>query len=260
MSVPTRVLENGQWVTRLLDPYQILARNRSQQEQEVRPTIQPTKAPCLALLTQTLIPSPVVKWIIPARIRHRTKNDVLFICEDRVEIKEAQPNYTLHSVSVKADFDSPIRSSNIFGLPRTPTKPDFHIKKEKGDIWQDDMDDSDEERDGGDDDDDLMLNDGKVFAEGGKSQLSRNALHTDDVLMCAILSPLGSRQLPPQILIMVLESAKMVFLYAVSGPSDCVHLSASHKPLPYATSRLHQLGEHLAVDPKLVPQTLYLLC
>ena len=251
MAVPTRVIENGQWVTRLLDPYQILAQNRSQQEQEALPLVQSTKAPHLALLTQTLIHSPVVKWIIPARIRHRTKNDVLFISEDRVQIKEAHPDYTLESVLVKNDFDSPIRSAKIFGLSRKPTKPEFVIKKEESNIWQDDMDNVDSERDG--DGNALMLDDFEESVEGGNTELNCNDSHEDGVSRCANLYHPTARQLPPQILITVLESAKIVFLYTVSGPSHCVHLLASQKPLPYATSRLHQLGEHLVVDPKLVP-------
>ena len=60
------------------------------------------------------------------------------------------------------------------------------------------------------------------------------------------------RSLPPEIVILILESARIVFLYAVSGSSNSIELVTSSAPLPFSKSRLSQLGEHLAIDPKLV--------
>ena len=233
MSVPTVVLENGQWITRWLDPYQLLAQNRAQQEQKAAPVIEATTAPSLAILTQTLVRSPVVKWIFPARIRHQKKNDIIFISEDCVQIKEAHRDYALDFVTMKTDFDAPIRSSRIFGLPRKPTEPQSIIKAENKEVWQDDVKETSIEEENYDEDMDCYDGTDTSRIKEGASQ--SKAFH-----------------LPPQMLILVLESAQVVFLYAVSGPSNCVHLEASQKPLPSSISRLYQLGEHLAVDPRLV--------
>ena len=83
--------------------------------------------PVLGVLTRTLVRSPVIKLIIPARIRHTSpKNDVIFVRNDSVEIKEVvsvngdvggQYAY-LRDIIDKTDFDSSIRSARILGRAR----------------------------------------------------------------------------------------------------------------------------------------------
>ncbi|KAL8793787.1 MAG: hypothetical protein Q9195_003617 [Heterodermia aff. obscurata] len=86
------------------------------------------KLPVLGVLTRTLVKSPVIKFIIPARIRDPSpKNDVIFVYNDSVEIKEviikdtkdkrAESVY-LKDIVDKADFDSSIRSARILGRTR----------------------------------------------------------------------------------------------------------------------------------------------
>ncbi|KAL8830642.1 MAG: hypothetical protein Q9191_001319 [Dirinaria sp. TL-2023a] len=85
-----------------------------------------SKPPALGLLTRTLVDSPVLKLIIPARIRHASRNDVVFVRQNSIEIKEIRghgsdshhPSPEILDVAVKNDFDSPIRAARIFGLPR----------------------------------------------------------------------------------------------------------------------------------------------
>jgi len=121
MSLQTNVFENGRWVTRSIDPYQMRARNMDKEKNAMsRPN--PAKAPSLGLLTKTLVRSSVTKWILPVRVRHQSKNDVLFIAADRVDIKEALGNSTLKNIGVKADFDSPIKSARIIGDLRELTR------------------------------------------------------------------------------------------------------------------------------------------
>ena len=84
--------------------------------------------PVLGVLTRTLVKSPVIKFIIPARIRHTSpKTDVLFIRNDSVEVKEVIPGDAQHvggasaylkDIIDKADFDSSIRSARILGRTR----------------------------------------------------------------------------------------------------------------------------------------------
>lgn len=116
MSLQTSVFENGRWVTRSLDPYHVRAQNTRRDEGKTAssPT-SPEKPPLVGLLTRTLARTSVTKWIIPARIRHKTKNDVLFVSADSVTIKEVSCNCALKNISVKNDFDSPIRAARILG-------------------------------------------------------------------------------------------------------------------------------------------------
>lgn len=90
--------------------------------------------PLLGALTQTLIKSPVIRSIIPARIRHADKNDVILIRNDSIEINEVikvfnEENhricdaYLVH-IAGKADFDSTIRAAKVFGRPRIYGKVD----------------------------------------------------------------------------------------------------------------------------------------
>jgi hypothetical protein len=80
MSFETRVLIDGAWVTRTVDLQTVLDLDR-----EASPRTRPQlplpngDPPNMGILTKTLVRSPVVLWIIPARIRHEDKNDVLFI-------------------------------------------------------------------------------------------------------------------------------------------------------------------------------------
>lgn len=143
----TAVLANGVWTTQVMDIQHILTQNQEPIEQErlAPPLKPPQRPPLLGILSQTLIRSPVAKWIIPARIRHVNKNDVLFIYENYVEIQEVekdQTSYWMKRVAVKADLDSSIRSARVFGLPRMYTAPlpegdDAVVKKEdkEGDSW-----------------------------------------------------------------------------------------------------------------------------
>lgn len=171
-----------------------------------------SKPPNFGLLTRTLIESPVIKWIIPARIRHSSKNDVVFVRDRSIQIKEIrkegiQGEYSyLEDVAVKNDFDSSIRATRIFGLPRTiapseprPTGIDAIVKRE--------------------------------VTEPPEPELK--------------LRP----ELPPQLIALTLESMKLVFLCAFQEDREVRFLS-SYRHLPALKSHSEQLGEHLAIDPK----------
>ena len=58
------------------------------------------------------------------------------------------------------------------------------------------------------------------------------------------------RHLPPQILVLALESNRLVFLCAVSERSDYPDIWSSQKALPAPISPLQSFGELMAVDPK----------
>ena len=223
MSVQTTVLENGRWITRNLDPYHVRAQNSSApRKEQSQPSINIPQTPSLGILTKTLVKSPVINRIIPARIRHKTKNDLLFVSANSVTIKEARGDYTLSQIATKNDFDSAITSARILGERRKLTNHDHDrsLLPKDGDLW-----------------DEMLTNEDDYYSDGG-DRPHRPAL--------------TQRKLPPHILVLALESNMLVFMCAVSGRSEDTEILSSHKPLPAPTSPLQSLGEFIAVDPKYV--------
>lgn len=171
-----------------------------------------SRPPTFGLLTRTVVESPVIKWILPARIRHSSKNDVVFIRDRAVQIQEickegGNGEYShLQNVATKNDFDSSFRSARILGLPR-------------------------------------------IYEEGSPERRGIDAIvkqeEPESPKPEATLHP----ELPPHILALTLESMKLVFLCAFHRGGE-VHFLSSCRHLPSAKSRSKQLGEHLTVDPK----------
>ena len=188
-----------------MDIHQILAQNRDEANaQGPSSPSKVTRAPTTAgILTRTLLRSPVVNWILQARIRHKHKNDVLFIGQDFVEIRRLFSDSHFEDVTVKSDFGSTIRSARVFGTPvklPPPAGVDAFVRVTEAE----DMD-----------------------------------LHED-----------GSSQVPPQILVLALESQVLVFLYAFEDGDNQIQYIAGQRPLPCQRSYPEQLGKHMAVDPK----------
>ena len=128
MSISTGRYINGQWTTRQVDVHHIIAQNRQKelQKNSTSGLHTPQRPPLIGCLSQKLSESSVIKWIIPARIRHESKNDVLFIHDTYIQIKEVGnvlKEDAMKTVAVKADFDSSIRSARIFGSPRKYINP-----------------------------------------------------------------------------------------------------------------------------------------
>lgn len=171
--------------------------------------------PTLGLLTRTVVKSPIIKAIIPARIRHRTKNDVIFVYDDAVVIKEVLggerieedpfTNISLDDVNIKKDFDSSIQAAKIIGLPRKPKIPRF-----PGKFWGD---------------------------------------HSPQSPLETKPEPFQENEIPPQILVLSLASRVLVFLFAYYDVHDTVHFVSSTQPLPAQIQLSEELGVHMAVDP-----------
>lgn len=188
-----------------MDIHQILAQNREEANaQGPSPPGEVTRTPTTAgILTRTLSRSPVVNWILPARIRDKYKNDVLFIGQDFVEIKRLFSDSHLEDVAVKSDFGSKICSARVFGTPVNTREP-------TGDNAT-----------------------APVIETDGMDQREDN-----------------SAQLPPQILVLALDSQVLVFLYAFGKGPDKIQYITGQQPLPAQRSYLEQLGKHMAVDPR----------
>lgn len=209
MSIETRVLVDGQWVTRTIDHSQILAGNREDKQLET-PSVASniSTPPTCGILTRTLVRSPVINLIIPAQIRHKDNNDVVFVREDSLEIYELSREGDLQHVTTKADFGSSIRAAKAMGDARKPGIPQM-----------------------------TLHNDDPVKVKDEEPE-------TRDVFTS------GRSPLPPQILVLVLESMKLVFLFVTFGPQNHLNYSTHQQPLPTRTSYNERVGRHLSIDPK----------
>ena len=216
-------MADGRWTTRTLNIHQILERNREEKREKQNLTMGP-KPPVVGLFTRTLVGSPIVKAIIPARVRHRSKNDVIFVYEDSIVIKEVlggerteeDPfrDISLDDPITKEDFDSSIQGAKVIGLPREPKVPRFP---------------------------------GRFWSQDYKPQ---SPLETKP-------EPFKENEIPPQILVLSLTSRALVFLFAYYDIHDMVQFVSTSKPLPAHIPLIEELGVHMAVDPKYVRYSLY---
>ncbi|KAA8910553.1 hypothetical protein FN846DRAFT_775050 [Sphaerosporella brunnea] len=77
--------------------------------------------PVYGLLSRTLVHSPVVKKILPARIRRPDLNDVVFIGETFIELHILTEAGKLQKVGCKTDIRAEIRDARSFGSQREST-------------------------------------------------------------------------------------------------------------------------------------------
>ncbi|KAL8807738.1 MAG: hypothetical protein Q9182_000549 [Xanthomendoza sp. 2 TL-2023] len=180
----------------------------------------PIQRPVLGLLTRTVVRSPVVRSIIPARVRHRNRNDVVFVYDDAIVIKEVLGGeriakdpfrgISLGEVIEKRDFDSPILAAKIWGLRREPKVPQF-----PGHLWD----------------------------PRSHTYRSQSPVETKP-------EPFHDNEIPPQILVLSLVSRILVFLFAYHDVHGRVHFLSNTWRLPAQAELIEELGRHLAVDPR----------
>ncbi|KAL8670067.1 MAG: hypothetical protein Q9168_005372 [Polycauliona sp. 1 TL-2023] len=229
---------DGRWATRTLDIHHILARNKEEKHKAANRDLADQGRPRVGILTRTLVKSPVVRSIIPARVRHKNKNDVVFVYNDAIVIKEvlggemigkrlltpspamvsgqeiaAKPvtvdvfrDISLEDVAEKRDFDAPILAARILGLPRLSV-PGKSRSPATG-----------------------------SYGSQSPSEIKPDLLHDNEV--------------PPQILVLTLASRKLLFLFAFHDVHEQVHFLSKIWPLPARAEENEELGVHLTVDPK----------
>jgi len=79
MAFETNTLVNGEWTTRTLDVDTVL-RHYNQKDKEATTTFMEVETPpTVGILTQTVIRSPLVHWILPIRLRDLETQHVAFI-------------------------------------------------------------------------------------------------------------------------------------------------------------------------------------
>ncbi|PZD35183.1 MMS1-N domain containing protein [Pyrenophora tritici-repentis] len=121
------ILVDGEWVSRPLDPYHIMASAR-QDDTEMRDAVPKTttQVPEYGILSQTVISTPLNKLILPANIRHKDLTDIVMVGEDAIHIKEICDYGHVRHVASKTDFSGGhILAAKVFGDPR-------EIPKSKG--------------------------------------------------------------------------------------------------------------------------------
>ncbi|KAL1795728.1 hypothetical protein ACET3X_005952 [Alternaria dauci] len=113
-------LVDGEWVSRPLDPYQIMA-NAPREHVELRDaTTRPSgQVPEYGILSQTVVETPLSKLILPAKIRHKDLTDIVMVGEDSIHLKEIRHYGRIHHVASKANFNGGrILTAKVFGNPR----------------------------------------------------------------------------------------------------------------------------------------------
>ncbi|KAI5235705.1 hypothetical protein E4T43_09091 [Aureobasidium subglaciale] len=69
----------------------------------------------IGLLSRTLVPTPAIRWILPARIRSPIKDDYLCIGRDFIQLWEVESEVNINLIATKHDFDGDIGGANIIG-------------------------------------------------------------------------------------------------------------------------------------------------
>jgi hypothetical protein len=82
---------------------------------ELLSSIEPGPAPELGVVSQTIATSSVVKWILPARIRSPAKNDVVFVGETSIQLREFVTSGSMHlsEVTGRLDFQTSILEAKV---------------------------------------------------------------------------------------------------------------------------------------------------
>ncbi|PHH83522.1 hypothetical protein CDD83_2975 [Cordyceps sp. RAO-2017] len=162
--------------------------------------------PCCGILSRTIIKSPVVHWVLPVRLRSQAHNDIAFVGDRFVQISELRRDGQVHEVALKRDFGCRIRSSAVLGA-----------SFEHG-------------------------LDGE--ASGGSDQPLKDDSTMLDTSNFSYAGPV--RSLPPQLLVLMLESGDTVFLFLEeqlnTPPVFVLNTYALPREIPF-------LGYHLVADP-----------
>ncbi|CZR62372.1 uncharacterized protein PAC_12269 [Phialocephala subalpina] len=212
MAFESNTLVNGEWTTRVLDVNTVLRHYDQQDKDNATNLVDVEKTPKFGLLTQTVIRSPLVHWILPVRLRDSRIHDVAFIGDDFVQIKELRSDGLLWEVVRKEDFGARIRNAAVIGsISAYEQDPDV-----------------------------------KLGSTQVKSEEEENGLGQEH----SIKDPVSSARqpLPPQFLVLQLETGDSIFLMLQVPNSRQPRFVTSRYRVSKAMLRL-QPGTHIAVDP-----------
>ena len=89
-----------------------------------------SRAPKVGVLTKTVVQSPVARWIIHARIRRRQYNDIVFVGDDFMHVKQVKELGHLEHIATKNDFDARIRAAKAFNNETQDPDEELFVKRE----------------------------------------------------------------------------------------------------------------------------------
>ncbi|KAI9824416.1 MAG: hypothetical protein M1832_001951 [Thelocarpon impressellum] len=210
MSLQTRVLVDGVWTTRTVDLETIITQNSEPKKPSGKMQEPDIRAPTMGLLSRTVVRSPSVNWILPARIRHEDKNDIVFVGDTSIHIKEVRSDGHLQDVLPNLDIDARITHARVVGDLCKPVAAslDDYIKKEDPDP---------------DPDPDTEMTNG----------LPRRSTHRQPLKAPAATNP-------SQMLVLSLDTHEMLFLSLNEKAGGTLEPITRRKPLPRSLSRLDQ--------------------
>ena len=206
-------LENGEWVTRTIDLHQLSARNPKTQVSTVNASDSLPSTPTLGLLSKTVIRSPVVNQILPACLRHKKSNDVVFVGEDFIHVRQILLKGGIEHIATKHDFGAKIWACRVLGRPSQPK--DIRIKN-----WAN-----------------RVISDEDLETAYGEPDDPMDVDHSE-------------QDLPPQVLVLTLETQELLFVSLHLMPDRSYKFRQTGVPLPTSLDYLEALGRHLAVDPR----------
>lgn len=85
------------------------------------------------ILSRTLMPSTMTRWILPARVRHSRHNNVVFIGVNFVQLYELLPSCMLVKLPVRLDLGCRILSARVLVEQPTNSFLDTVVKQELSD-------------------------------------------------------------------------------------------------------------------------------
>ena len=117
MSIETHILVDGQYVPQRIPIHQILSEDRVDKRGFVpkQHWDEREHSPEVGLLSRTIVRSPAIKWIFPAKLRSSKLNDLIFVSEDHIQIVNILRDGHFNYVGGTADFGSKIRAACVFG-------------------------------------------------------------------------------------------------------------------------------------------------
>ncbi|KAL3428379.1 thermotolerance protein [Phlyctema vagabunda] len=138
MALETNTLVNGQWQLTTLDVDSVLEHYNQQEKEATVNSVAVEKPPVYGLLTQTIIRSPQAHWILPVKLRSTNANDVAFIGEDFVQIRELHPDGHLCDIIRRENFGAQIHNAKVIGsinaYNNDPDRPNRSGGAEEGDL------------------------------------------------------------------------------------------------------------------------------
>jgi len=87
----------------------------------------------VGVLSQTIIPSTTIRWILPARIRHPDHNDVIFVSESFVQLREFLPARHLANIPERLDLGCRILAAKVISYVDSTPFIDQVVKQEEQD-------------------------------------------------------------------------------------------------------------------------------